>query len=139
MSGLDPTVRDGAPTTLRADAVLTNAYVNSDPIDLKSYDSVTIMIKIGTTQAKTCNTKFQWSMDGTTYADEPCLVNGTVASGEQPQVPSARRVDIDISTTANHYIERFHRLAQFLRVAVKSDATTTGTISILAEPSISGN
>lgn len=120
--------------TIRSDAVLTNAYVPSSTVDLTTYDSVIVHVIVGTAQAsKVCNTKFQWSLDGTNFADE--TVDTATAStagtpGTQPYSPYIRVIDIPMDTAGYTYVMRARRMGVAFRVAVKSDATTTGTISI---------
>lgn len=122
--------QSGGNISIRSDAVLTNAYVASSSVDLGSYTSVTAYLVVGTAQAKTCNLIPQWSEDDSAFFSEQYEVAGTASGIEQPFTPYDRRIDITIATTGNIYCCRFNRLGRYFRVKVKSDATTTGTVSI---------
>ncbi len=135
--------QEGAAIALRVDSTVTSSYVASNAIDLKSYDSVTIGIDCGTTSTATVSNKFQWSMDTSVatplWYDEGVITNGTASGGEQPQTSNSKRVDVVLTTAGTLYIARFHRLARYLRVVSKSASVTTGTIRILAKPSVNFN
>lgn len=130
--------QEGAPTTIRANAVLTSSYVASSVIDLKSYDSVSVGLIIGTTNAETISTKFQWSTDNSAWFDEQVITNGTASGGEQPQTANSKRVDISGATAGNIYMERFRRLARYFRTVSKSGGTTA-TLSVIAKPAVNSN
>jgi hypothetical protein len=138
--------QEGAALVHRADAVLTNAYNTSKTVyvDLKSYDSLTVAFIIGTGQAKTANIKFQWSLDDPSvttprWFDEQIDAYGTVSGTETPVTGTSRRTDLDMTSAGNIYIIRTRRLARFFRTVEKSDATTTGTLSIIVKPSVNCN
>ena len=131
MSSFQSAIQLGAATSLRADAVLTTAYVASSSVDLKSYDSVSVRVAVGAVAdaARTGNIKFQWSIDDLTWNDEPINVNGTPSGTELHQTPYSRVIDLNLAS-GRMYIERFERLMRYFRVSVKSDAATAATVLI---------
>lgn len=132
----------GPAVAIKADGTLTNAYVRyptTGTVDMGSWTSVTVFVKIGTAQSKTCNLKFSWSHDGTTWFNEQAEVAGTASAPDQPYTPYDRRVDVSLADNSVTYSCRFNRMAQHFTVLAKSDATTTGTISISVQKSSISN
>lgn len=134
--GFQSSIQLGAATSIRAAAVLSNAYVRSSTVDLLSYDSVILLITVASPESGTgrvCNLKFGWGQADGTWADEPFEVIGTASGSEIPSVPYSRRVDISIDSAngayMGTYIVRLRRLARYFSIAVKSSATTTATIA----------
>lgn len=124
------------PTACFTNQTLTTSYIaGSTSVDLKSYDSVAIIVDI-TAAGVTGNiqAKYQWSLDNSTWVDEMALTAGTTASGETPYVPYTRRLDIPLTSTTGDYVERVRRLARYFRVAAKSSTATTATAAIKAVP-----
>lgn len=136
MSNLTESLQLGAPTTIFGPATLTATYqfgpsTSAALLDLKSWDSVVISVRVTTAQAATtCNFKVQWSLDGTNWLDEMTETAGASAYPDQPYVPYSRRIDIDMSSANIGYLTREHRLARYMRVAVKSSGVTTGQIQV---------
>lgn len=116
--------------TLLSSATLTGSYQYSSIFTLTNGNSLTVRVAVDTAESVTASLKPQWSIDGTTWVDEQQLVAGTVAAGEAPYTISSKRVDVDLSSTSNAYMERYNRLATYFRVAYKSSGVTTGAISI---------
>lgn len=133
-------VQDGGVINTFGPSTLTSTYVATTNIDLKSYDSCTIIITVPTTQASAVGkVKPQWSSDGTNYYDEVNLTVGTTAAGETPFTSSSRVYVIDMSST-NAFVDRTRRLARYFKCAVAStNATTTATIQIVVKPENNNN
>jgi hypothetical protein len=127
-------VQGGSPPVVRADAVLTNAYVASSSVNMGTYDSAFIRVKVGTAQAgKICKIKVQWSDDDTVFDDETVDTPAASSSGTpgiQPFDPYIREVNVPMDTASYAYRFRVRRMGTYLRVSCKSDATTTGTVSV---------
>ena len=133
-------IRGGAPTSLRAAAALTNAYVASSSVDLKSYDSVAIAFGFSATDSgKTCTVKYQWSNDDaetpTNWYNETIEESGTAASGELPCAGYVKTTTMDMTNDyGSGLIMRMRRLGRHFRVAVKGNTSTTATLVITAMP-----
>lgn len=136
----------GAAITIKSNGTLTDSYVRypttiaeAGPADMGSWTSVTVFVTIGTAQAKTCNLKFSWSHDGTTWFNEQVEVAGTASAPDQPYTPYDRRVDLSLADNSITYSCRFNRMAKYFTVLAKSDATTTGTVAILVQKTALSN
>lgn len=130
---------DSTSQTIRSDSTLTSSYVASDAVDLQNFNSLAITARVGTTQAtKVANLKFQWSHDGSIWTDEPVKITGSITgtpeggNHEQHFTIPSNVIDIAMDTVNNGFVARFARTARFFRVLAKSDAVTTGTLSVVA-------
>lgn len=130
-SGQYASFQSGAATSIRADAIVTNAYVGSTTVDLMSYTSVTIYAVVTMTQATTISLKFQWSHDGSNWFDETVEVAGSPSGSELAYTPYSRVETISLATAGNIWCGRSNRLGRYFRCAIKSGAETTGTIALL--------
>lgn len=124
------------PINLRTDDTLTGSYVASTEVPMSTYDSLIVHIVVGTAQAgKVCNVKIQSTLDGTNWADE-CVDTAAASSagtpGTQPYDPYIRVINVPMDTAGYRYPMRIRRMGSSMRLAVKSDGVTTGTISIQA-------
>lgn len=141
-SGQYLSVRSGAPTSLRAAAVLTASYVPTSSIDLGSYTSATLYLTIVSAAAETCTLKPQWSEDNfltsASTFDEQYEVAGTASGTEQPFTSYSRTVLISLATGAPNYSSRFNREGRYFRVSLKSSGTTA-TISVAVQLSCLSN
>lgn len=133
-------VRDGAPSALVVNSTLTNVWTAGDSLDLKSYDSVALVMRTTTNQATgLAQIKFQWSNDNTVWADEAVLAAGTAGSVEQPYSALARVVQVPM-TNSIVYVERFRRVARYFRPSVSStNVFTTGRVTVTAQPANNQN
>jgi hypothetical protein len=113
-------------------STLTNVYTASSSVDVQSWDSVSVVANVGTTQANAiANLKLQWSYDNSTWVDHPVLTAQSIANQETPYTLSSKQITISLSNSAPAYIEVLPRNARYFRTVIKStNAFTTGTISI---------
>lgn len=125
-------VQPGAVTVVFTNRTLSTTYLFSDSLNLESYDSVYVLINIGTTNVNdVAKIKPQWSHDDSAYFDEPILTQGTTVGSETPYTVTSRVIQINMWGATNSYPERYRRLGKFLRFAVAStNVTTSGKLSI---------
>ncbi len=117
---------------IRADAVLTNAYVLATVVDMSQYNYCRFRVVVGTAQAKTCNIKVCYGMTSTVLDN---FQNDAYAlSGSDYLVTSYDlRYDLDMTVAGTVWACAFFKRARYIGLRLKSDATTTGTISATAQ------
>lgn len=133
-------IRQGAPVTIRSNAVMTSGYVATTAVDLKSYDSVSVMLTINTVGAETVSVKSQWSNDNveqgetqTTWYDELEDGEATISGTESTRGSYTAVFQFSANTGAPNPIRRYRRLGRHFRLAIKSSGTTA-KISVTAMP-----
>lgn len=116
----------------KAAAIPAASYAYGTPVDLLSYDSALIYYTVVLGEsAKTATIKWQWSLDGTNWGDEPVDVAGTASGTVQPFTAYSRETTISMATTGYIYPVRVHRMGAYLRAGFASASSpATGTISI---------
>lgn len=118
--------------TIRAAAVLTNAYVVTTAVDMSQWSKAAFLVTVDTAQAKTCNIKVGYSFNGTTWYNYKYATYAT--SGSDLLVSYTDwRADLDISSTANYWTDFFEKRAKYIALLLKSDATTTGKVVAVAQ------
>ena len=124
--------QSGAPLHLAA-TLPTGTYTFGSPaIDMNTYDSAFIYYTVVLGEsAKTATVKWQWSLDGSNWGDEPVDKEGTATSTVQPFTALIREVTIPIDTTGYVYPVRVHRMGAYLRAGIASASSpASATVSI---------
>lgn len=120
---------------MRDAAVLTGAYVASDPVNTEHVQQVTVEVYVsGTPEALTCRLVPQWSVDGTNWVSEPVNVSGTASATEQPYTRLDKRFDFSINSSGLVFGETFTRWGAFkwFRVEVM-ESTGSGSTTALVQ------
>jgi hypothetical protein len=132
-------IGEGSPISLRDALELTDSFVASTAIDLKSYDSVALMFEVSATDAAhTMTIAYDWSNDlvdasasVTNWYNETIETAGTASGGALASASSIRTTTVDLAVAQNP-IMRLRRMGRWFRVRVKGDTSTTATIAITA-------
>lgn len=127
-------------SVLVTNATLTNVWAAGASLDLASYDSATLVMQTTSNDASgLVQLKFQWSADGSVWADESVLAAGSTVGLTQPYTALSRIVQVP-TTNSVFYAERFRRVARYLRPAYSStNAVTVGRITISGQKMNSRN
>lgn len=131
-------------TVLNAVVPSSGTYTNSTAtIDLAAYNAVTLTYVISKAESgKVVTLKPKWSIDGTNFYDEPVEVSGATAGTDAAGTLlytvslAGRVVSLAMDNLSQGKIERFNRLARYMKIAYAGNATATtgGTITVVARP-----